>query len=48
MMISVFDRVENTCTVEKGENVGDQQFLLFPLYFLKPPTLGSLKVRIVW
>ena len=34
MMISVFDRVENI--VEKGENAGYQQFLLFPQCFPKP------------
>ena len=32
-MISVFDRVEN---IEgKGENAGNQHFLLFPQYFQK-------------
>ena len=46
MMISLFDRVENT--VGKGENAGYQHFLLFPQYFPKPPFLGSLKVGIVW
>ena len=33
---------------EKGENTGYQHFLSFPQCFLKPPCLGSLKVRIVW
>ena len=46
MMISVFDRLENI--VAKGENAGYQHFLLFPNCFQKPPSLGSLKVRIVW
>ena len=46
MKISLFDRVENT--VGKGENAGYQHFLLFPQYFPKPSSLGSLKVRIVW
>ena len=45
-MISLFDRVENT--VGKGENAGYQHFLLFPQYFPKPPSLGLLKVGIVW
>ena len=45
MMISLFDRVENT--VEK-KNAGYQHFLLFPRCFPKPSPLGSLKVRIVW
>ena len=39
-------RVENT--VGKGENAGNQHFLLFPQCFPKPPFLGSLKVDIVW
>ena len=42
----VFDRLENI--VGKGENVGDQHFLLFLQCFLKPSFLGSLEVRIVW
>ena len=47
MMISLFDRVENT--VGKGENAGYQHFLLFPQCFPKPSSFkGSLKVRIVW
>ena len=45
MTISLFDRVENT--VEKGENVGYQHFLLFPQCFSKPSS-GSLKVGIKW
>ena len=44
-MIPHFDRVENT--VGKGENAGYQHFLLFPQCFLKPSSLGSLKVEIV-
>ena len=31
MMISVFDRIENI--VRKGENAGNQHFLLFPQSF---------------
>ena len=46
MMISLYDRVENT--LGKGENVGYQHFHLFPQCFPKPPSLGSLKVGIVW
>ena len=46
MMISLFDRVENT--VEKGENAGYQHFLLFPECFPKPSSLGSFIVAIVW
>ena len=34
--------------VGKGENVGNQHFLLFPLCFQKPSISGSLKVGIVW
>ena len=36
MTISSFDRVENT--VGKGENAGNQHFLLFPQCFPKPPS----------
>ena len=42
MMISLFDRVENTAG--KGENAGYQHFLLFPQCFQKASFLGSLKV----
>ena len=39
IMISLFDRLENTLgkgnTVEKGENAGNQHFLLFPQCFSK-------------
>ena len=45
-MISVFDRVENI--VGKGENAGNQHFLLFPQCFQKASFLGSLEVGIVW
>ena len=45
-MISVFDRVENI--VEKGENAGNQHFLLFPQCFQKTSFLRLLKVGIVW
>ena len=46
MTISLFNRVENT--VGKGENDGYQHFLLFPQFFPKPSSLGSLKVGILW
>ena len=49
MMISLFDRVENT--VGKEENAGYQHFLLFPLCFQcfpKPSSLGSLKTLFFW
>ena len=46
MMISLFDRVENT--VGKGENAGYRHFLLYPHCFLKRPSLGLLKVGTVW
>ena len=45
MTISLFDRIENT--VGKGENAGNQHFLLFPQCFPKPSSLGSLKVGIM-
>ena len=44
MTNSLFDRIENT--VGKGENA--EHFLLFPQYFPKPSSFGSLKVGIVW
>ena len=46
MIISVFDRVENT--VGKGENAGYQHFLLFPQCFEKasfPETSKGVIVR---
>ena len=46
MAISLFDGVENT--VEKGENAGDQHFLLSQQCFPKPAPLESIKVRIAW
>ena len=46
MTISLCDRVENT--VGKEDNAGYQHFLLFPQCFLKPSSLGWLKVGIVW
>ena len=46
IMIFVFDRIENI--VGKGENAGNQHFLLFPQCFQKLFNLGLLKVRIVW
>ena len=42
-MISVFDRVENI--VGKGENAGNQHFLLFPQCFQKASFLGVVKSR---
>ena len=42
MLISFFDRVENI--VGKGENAGDQHFLLFPQCFQKASFSRSLKV----
>ena len=45
MTISLFDRIENT--VGKGENAGNQHFLLFLQCFPKPSSLGSLKVGIM-
>ena len=39
-------RLENI--VGKGENAGNQHFLLFPHCFQKPSISGSLKVGIVW
>ena len=38
MRISLFDRVENT--VGKGENAGNQHFLLFQHCFPKPSSVG--------
>ena len=43
---SVLGRVENI--VGKGENAGDQHFLLFPQCFQKTFPSGSFKVGIVW
>ena len=45
-MVSVFDSEENT--VGKGENAGDQHFLLFQKCFQDASFSGSLKVGIVW
>ena len=42
----VFERVENI--VGKGQNAGNQHFLLFPLCFQRASFTGSLKVGIVW
>ena len=39
-------RVENI--MEKGENAGNQHFLLFPACFQKISFSASLKVRIGW
>ena len=46
MTISLFDTIENT--VGKGENAGDQHFLLYLLCFPTPFSLGSLKAGIEW
>ena len=40
-----FDGVKN---MGKGENDGQQHFLLFPQCFQKAFSFGSLKVRLVW
>ena len=42
----VLGRVENI--VGKGENAGNQHFLLFPQCFQKPSLSGPLKVGILW
>ena len=39
-------RIENI--IEKGENAGNQHFLLFSQCFQKPSLSGLLKVGIVW
>ena len=44
MTFSPCDRAKNT--MGKEENAGYQHFLLFPQCFLKPSSLGSLKVGI--
>ena len=41
MLISIFDRIENI--VGKGENAGNQRFLLFPTIFSKGFFIG-----VVW
>ena len=46
MMNFVLDRVGNI--VGKGENAGNQHFLLFPQCFQKLLSWGSIKVRIMW
>ena len=46
MLIFVFDGVENT--VEKGENAGFKNFLLFPQCFQKDFYSWSLKVGNMW
>ena len=45
IMISVFDRAENI--VGKGENAGNQHFLLFQQCFHEASFPGSLKVGII-
>ena len=42
----ILGRVENI--VRKGENAGNQHFLLFPQCFQKANFSGLLKVRVVW
>ena len=42
MMIFLYESVENT--EGKGENAGNQHFLLFPQCFPKPSSLGLLKL----
>ena len=42
----ILGRAENI--VGKGENVGNQHFLLFPQCFLKCSSVGSLRLGIVW
>ena len=42
----VSERVENN--LGQGENAGYQHFLLFHKCFQKPPSIRSLKDRIVW
>ena len=46
MMISLSHLAANI--VGKGENAGNQHFLLFPQCFQKPSFSGSLKVAIKW
>ena len=46
MIISVFDSVENI--VGKGENAGNQHFLLFPQCFKKTSFTDTSKDVIVW
>ena len=46
IMISVYDREENI--VGKGENAGNQHFLLFPECFQKISFSSLFKVGIVW
>ena len=46
MIISVFDRVENTAG--KGENAGYQHFLLFPQYFQRVSFPDASKSVTVW
>ena len=51
-MISLFDRVENIKktknNVGKGENAGNQHFLLFPQCFPNSSSSVLPKVGIVW
>ena len=46
MMISVFDRLENT--MGKGKSAGYQHFHFFRQCSPNPSSLGLLKVGIVW
>ena len=45
MTIYVAERVENI--VKKGENAGNQHFLLFPQCFQKHSAQGSLNLALV-
>ena len=45
-MIFVYDRVENI--LGKGENAGDQHFLLFPQCFQNHYIRELLKLEILW
>ena len=44
-MIKILEMVENT--LGKGENAGNQHFLLFPKCLQKPSSSGSFKVMVV-
>ena len=44
-LLLLFDRLENK--EGKGENAGNQHFLLFPLYFQNASLFGPLKVGIM-
>ena len=46
LMEFLFNRIENI--MGKGENAGNQHFLLFPICFQNASSLRLLKVGIVW